>query len=257
MDDVAGLRVIFNDEKQLQAFRADMHRARIKHERHSRDGQYDYISHPKSNGYRGVHDIYRYNVNSKHAERAPGLFIEIQYRTLVQHSWATANEVIGYVTDSEPKYERGDDRYVRFMALASEILARAHEQRRGPLPDIPDDQLLIEMRDLERDLKLLDRLSFLRVAKINDANKRHYILVFSREGKLEVRHYDKNRRALAALFKLENEQPDSNVVLVGAGSPDEVELSFRNYFSDTVEFADLLRGGIEKLGWNMGRSFLF
>ena len=62
--------------------------------------------------------------------------IRDRYRTLVQHAWATAVEVIGFITESQPKFEKGDDRYHEAMAYASEILARAHEGLTGALPEI-------------------------------------------------------------------------------------------------------------------------
>jgi hypothetical protein len=50
---------------------------------------------------------------------------ELQYRTKIQHAWATAVEAIGFITESQPKFQEGDTRYQAAMALASEILARA------------------------------------------------------------------------------------------------------------------------------------
>ena len=45
-------------------------------------------------GYRGIHDVYEFLVRStRRREFSNGLQIEIQYRTHVQHAWATAVEV--------------------------------------------------------------------------------------------------------------------------------------------------------------------
>lgn len=244
MDDVAGVRLIFPGYRELLEFREQFHAAHFQHERRSKDGQYDYIAHPKANGYRGIHDIYAYQVNSKHAERAAGLFIEIQYRTLVQHAWATANEVIGFVTDSEPKFGRGDKRVERFMAICSEIMARGLEGCPGPFPDMSPNDLIDAYEELEKELGLMKRLTSLKVAKLEMPKRRHYILIFNREGNLEVKEYTKNQRALAALFHIEEEQPDSNVVLVGASSPEEVQFAFRNYFSNTTDFLRMIAEGI-------------
>ncbi|WP_082120982.1 RelA/SpoT domain-containing protein [Dyella japonica] len=247
MDDVAGVRLIVPSIDALYEFRQRFHAAHFQHERRSKDDQYDYIAKPKSNGYRGIHDIYAYQVNSKHAERAAGLFIEVQYRTLVQHAWATANEVIGYITDSEPKFDRGDKRIGVFMEICSEILARGHEQRPGPHPELSNNALIGAYADLEAELGLMKRLASLRVAKVDMPKNAHYILIFNREGKLEVKEYTKNKRALAALFHIEAERPDSNVVLVGASSPEEVQFAFRNYFSNTVDFLGMIAQGLTNI----------
>jgi ppGpp synthetase/RelA/SpoT-type nucleotidyltranferase len=238
MDDVAGVRLIFPSVERLYEFRGQFHQAHFQHERRSKDDQYDYIQRPKRNGYRGVHDIYAYR--SKQSERAAGLFIEVQYRTLVQHAWATANEVVGYVTDSEPKFDRGDEHVRQFMTVCSEILARGLEGRYGPFPELPTSEVVEMFRDLDEATGVLRRLATLRVAKMDLPKRAHYILIFNREGQLEIKEYDKNQRALAALFKIEAQQPDSNVVLVGASTPEEMQFTFRNYFSNTTDFIQML-----------------
>ncbi|QQE87385.1 RelA/SpoT domain-containing protein [Azotobacter chroococcum] len=134
MDDIAGCRLIFPSCEELYAFRQKFHFARFKHKRRNDIEKYDYIKKPKSTGYRGIHDVYEYDVNSTAGNHLRGLYVEIQYRTYIQHAWATAVEVIGFITESQPKFQEGDDRYHKAMALASEILARAHEDRKGLWP---------------------------------------------------------------------------------------------------------------------------
>lgn len=247
MDDVAGIRLIFQDVPTLKAFRASFHAAKFQHERRNRDDQYDYLSAPKGDGYRGIHDVYAYHVKSKHAGRSAGLFIEIQYRTLVQHAWATANEVVGYVTGNETKFGRGDPRYLRIMALSSEILARHHEGMPGPLPEIDDAALLVEFLQLEKVLGINVALASMQAVEMKQTGKQNHILLFMHDGELQVREYAKNISALKALFRLELENPDSNVVLVGADSASQVEVTFRNYFTDTSDYLKLLYSAIDAL----------
>jgi putative GTP pyrophosphokinase len=106
MDDVAGCRLIFRSIKDLYAFRARFHKAKFNHKLRNDPDKYDYIKNPKQTGYRGIHDVYEYIVNSEAGKALAGLYIEIQYRTLVQHAWATAVEVIGFITQSQPKFQR-------------------------------------------------------------------------------------------------------------------------------------------------------
>jgi putative GTP pyrophosphokinase len=127
MDDVAGCRLIFPDIPSLYTFREDLHKARFQHNRKNSIDKYDYIKHPKETGYRGIHDIYEYDVRSATGQDSKGLLLELQYRTRVQHAWAIAVEVIGNITASQPKFQEGDKRYEQVMIYASEILARAHE----------------------------------------------------------------------------------------------------------------------------------
>ena len=247
MDDVAGCRLIFKRQKDLYAFREDFHKARFNHKLRNDPDKYDYIKSPKETGYRGVHDIYEYDVNSDVGKRLAGLYLEIQYRTLVQHAWATAVEVIGFVTESQPKFQQGDKRYEHAMALASEILARAHEGQTGPFPDMSDRDLVSAFLASDRQLGLLKMLRGLNAANRDVSDKRNAILIFSGAGELEVRAFRDAPDALRALFDLEKQFPDRDIVLVRADTSEEVRLAFRNYFSDARDFIRLLEDGCAKL----------
>ena len=56
--------------------------------------------------------------------------------------------------------------------------------------------------------------------------------------------------ALRALFELEKQLPERDVVLVRADSSEDVRLAFRNYFSDAREFIKFIENGCEKLTGN-------
>jgi putative GTP pyrophosphokinase len=247
MDDVAGCRLIFRHIKELYTFRATFHRARFNHKRRNDLDKYDYIKQPKETGYRGVHDIYEYDVNSDVGRALAGLYVEIQYRTLVQHAWATAVEVIGFVTESQPKFQQGDRRYEHAMALASEILARAHESSKGPFPDMPDRDLVRSFLALEDELHLLRMLRGLNATDRAVSAKRNAILIMSATGELEVKTFREAPDALRALFELERDMPDRDIVLVRADTSDEVRIAFRNYFSDARDFIRLVEDGCAKL----------
>lgn len=240
MDDVAGCRLIFRSIKELQAFRSRFHEARFNHKLRNEPDKYDYIKKPKQTGYRGIHDVYEYNANSEVGKALVGLYIELQYRTLVQHAWATAVEVIGFITQSQPKFQRGDTRYERAMALASELLARAHEKQTGPFPGASDQEVLDEFLSLDSELHLMQTLRGLNSAKGDVTDKRNAILIFSKDGDLEVRNFRDATDALRELFELEKNMPDRDIVLVRADTSEEVRLAFRNYFTDAREFVRLV-----------------
>lgn len=247
MDDVAGCRLIFKSVEELNSFREGFHKARFKHKRRNNEEKYNYLLFPKNTGYRGIHDVYEYDVNSIAGQNLAGLYIEIQYRTLVQHAWATAVEVIGFITESQPKFQEGDKRYEHAMALASEMLARAHEGLKGPFPDLTDREILEEFLKVDHELSLLQTLRGLNQVKSQISDKRNTILIFSETGELEVKSYRDAPDALRALFDLEKQMPDKDIVLVRADSSEEVRLAFRNYFSDAREFIRLIDEACERL----------
>lgn len=252
MDDVAGCRLIFETVEDLYNFRADFLKARFHHERRNAINKYDYIKRPKPTGYRGIHDVYSYDVNSKVGRPFKGLSVEIQYRTLIQHAWATCVEVIGFITESQPKFQAGDRRYEHAMALASEILARVHEHAKGPFPDKPDRDIVNEFLEVESEVSLMQMLRGLNVANTEISSNRNAILIFPEIGDLEVRTYRDATEALRALFVLEREKPGTDIVLVRADTTEEVRLAFRNYFTDAQDFIRLIDRGCETLAG--GRS---
>jgi putative GTP pyrophosphokinase len=249
MDDVAGCRLIFKSLNDLYEFRASFHRARFNHKRRNADDidKYDYIKSPKDTGYRGVHDVYEYDVNSVVGKALAGLYVEIQYRTLVQHAWATAVEVIGFITESQPKFQQGDTRYEDAMRMASEILARAHENSKGSLPNVSDRNLVARFLELDKELGLIKVLRGLNAADRVVSSKRNAILIFAEGKPLEVKQYRDAPDALRALFELEKQMPDYDIVLVRADTSEDVRLAFKNYFSDARDFIHLIESGCTKL----------
>lgn len=248
MDDIAGCRLIFEDIKELYSFRQQFHRARFDHIRRNDINKYDYIKKPKATGYRGVHDVYEYDVRSEVGRSLTGLYVEIQYRTKVQHSWATAVELVGFVTESQPKFQAGDRRYEYAMALASEIFARAFEDSKGCFPELSDREVVEKFIELDKELGLLRTLKGLNAADKAVSEKRNAILIFDASGELVIRTYRDATEALQALFALEKEHPERDIVLVRADTGDEVRIAFKNYFSDARDFIAYIEEGCAKLG---------
>jgi hypothetical protein len=191
--------------------------------------------------------VYEYDVQSDVGRPLAGLYVEIQYRTLVQHAWATAVELIGFVTESQPKFQQGDKRYEEAMALASEMLARTFENRKGPCPQMPDRELVKRFRDLDGEIGLLRTLRGLNAADKAVTDNRNAILMFSGVGDLKVQTYRDATDAIRSLFELEKIHTDRDIVLVRADTSDEVRLAFRNYFSDAKDFIRLVNTGCARL----------
>jgi putative GTP pyrophosphokinase len=247
MDDVAGCRMIFSNIDELNQFRKKFHKARFQHKRRNDIDKYDYIKIPKSTGYRGIHDVYVYDVNSEAGRPLKGLMVEIQYRTRVQHAWATAVEVIGFITESQPKFQKGDQRYQTIMALTSEILARSFENSKGCFPSKTDVVLVKEFLSLDDELGLLKMLRGLNAADTDITINRNSILIISKSGELEIRTYRDSTEALRELFQLETDRPTSDIVLVKADTSEDVRFAFKNYFSDAQDFINLVEEGCQNI----------
>ena len=248
MDDVAGCRLIFPTVEELRRFRAEIHgKSRFKHTLKNDPDKYDYIAHPKDSGYRGVHDVYVYDVNSVSGRARKGLLIELQYRTIYQHAWATCVEVVGFLTENQPKFNRGSARMQRILRLASEIIARSHEAKCSSLPKLSNREILAEFRNLDSTLRFVDMLKGLNKATSRIDPKNNFILIFGENESLNVRSYRRTTDALRALFELEREYPNLDIVLVRGDKPEDIREAFKNYFSDAIEFIALIEDGCSAL----------
>jgi len=79
------------------------------------------------------------------------------------------------------------------------------------------------------------------------SKNKNTILIFADGKALEVKTYRDATDALRALFELENQFPERDIVLVRADTSEEVRLAFKNYFSDARDFIRLVENGCAKL----------
>lgn len=250
MDDVAGCRVICPDIEAVYAIRGSMHSARFDHVLKSNVDKYDYIKNPKLDGYRGIHDVYEYDVSSHEGKHLRGLRIEIQYRTEIQNAWSTTNEIIAHITKgaSEPKFHRGDPRYVEAMAMASEILARSFEGCPGPHKKLEPQEVVELFNKLDAELNLTLKLAGLQVAMKGVSGKHGTEFILFREGaQLELLGFNTPGEALEKLFTLEKSQPAADVVYVPSSTSEEIRSTYKNYYDDSRDFLNWLAEGRDYL----------
>lgn len=255
MHDIAGCRIIFPTIEELESFRSEFHQARFSHKRRSLDDtKWNYIDHPKPDGYRGVHDVYEYDVRSDYGVNWNGLLIEIQYRTLLQHSWATAVEVAGLLTHNNPKFGQGSPELIRFFAIASELLARKFENRNSCFPDADYADLKRELLKIENDVRILQLFRSVNTKIVEIDFKKNNILIFpflqkgeeENSSELQIESFFTVNMAIERYNELEKYlEGKADVVLVRADSFENLRVTFRNYFADTSEFTDNLDQALE------------
>jgi hypothetical protein len=247
MDDVAGCRLIFKSIRDLTKFRDSIHKARFDHKLRNDAEKYNYIASPKSDGYRGIHDIYEYNVKSESGKAYNGLLLELQYRTIYQHAWATTVEIVGMITENQPKFHAGDERHIEFFRLASEIISRTYERRTSCYPDMSNRALVRRFRALDRDIHILQLLGGLNISTEQMGAKKNVILSMSGAGQLSLFTYVKGTDALRKYFELEKLHGGADVVLVKADTGADIRLSYKNYFSDPGDFLTYVNHGCVRL----------
>lgn len=241
MHDIAGCRLIFETIQELYETRKQILSSRFKHKIRNGSDDYNYISNPKETGYRGLHDVYEYVSFTGTAQNWNGLLIELQYRTRIQHAWATAVEIVGSLTGNEAKFDRGDADHRRFFRLSSELIARFYEDMSGSLADMHTKDLRSELQDLEDKIGVIRLLEGLHVSAENFKSAKNLILMMRADNTLDFFGYSKTNAALQKYFELEISEQNADIVLVRADTNEGIRSAFRNYFSDAREFTSMMR----------------
>lgn len=134
---------------------------------------------------------------------------------------------------------------VRFFSIASEILARFHEQKQRAHLEKSHTELVDELRFLEDELHILQRLEALRTFGGFERVRRHNVLNIVRseeEGyRLEVENFKNAKQAIERATLLEQDPRSMNAVYVSADNPNQLRSAYRNYFNDPVDFVRLVR----------------
>ena len=160
MQDLGGCRVIVDTIDQVYDAVDRYKNSRI---RHIFKRKYDYIQNPKNSGYRSYHMVYQFQSDKKETYNK-NMLIEIQFRTKLQHIWATAVEMMGIYTKSRLKSSIGNKDILRFFVLVSSVFAKMENMPICPNTNDDYNILISEIRQIDKKLNLVSRLSALSVA---------------------------------------------------------------------------------------------
>lgn len=155
MNDIAGCRLIFPVLPALYEYRSMFLNEADKfgrYELRTKDNQYDYLAHPRDTGYRGIHDVY-VEANSDPIKAK----IEVQYRTAVQHSWATALEIWDFGHGHGAKFGSENEVVQRLFSLIAELFWRYLDS--NPADKRLDDSgrvLYKEILNLNQEVRLIE-----------------------------------------------------------------------------------------------------
>lgn len=243
MQDIGGLRAVVKGVASLNTLNEAYLSSPLTHEFVA---QYDYVRHPKPSGYRSIHIVYRYKART--ASPYDGLLIELQLRTRVQHSWATAVETAGTFLEHSLKSNEGPEEWLKFFALAGN--AFAHLEGSQPIPGF---ETLSAIETFKRTVDEAGRLHIRNtllgyssaVREIAPGSKRAAFYLVQLDLNQEVKTvsitpFRRDQLELANAAYAADEKHASltgaQVVLVSAGSIESLRRAYPNYFLDTHEF---------------------
>jgi hypothetical protein len=246
IQDLAGCRAIVPSIKDAQALIERM-RGLKDHVLHKED---PYIDQPKENGYRCHHMMFKYRGDGDDAvfhDRR----VEVQIRTWLQHTWATAVEAVGAYRGENMKGGEGSPDWLRLFALMSAEFAST-EKCPEP-PNLPERVTRVrEIIELDKQLSAADTLENIAHAVKYTENMdpksepEYYQIIYDKKNRV-VNVYPYYSAVAGAQaydeeeIRAEKTQSGITSVLVEADNIENLKAAYPNYFGDVQMFRTQLR----------------
>jgi hypothetical protein len=249
MQDIGGVRAIVSNVTEVNNLVDAFRESKFAHELVD---DKDYILCPRDeDGYRSHHLIYKYR--NKLAPSYDDLRLELQIRTKLQHTWATAVETMGTFLGQALKSRQGDQQWIDFFALIS--AAFAHKENAKPVPRFAKFSKLETYQavaEAEKRLRALEKMAAfsVAVAEIGKTQRKiwayHLIVLNSIEKTVQVRPYDRDSFEIAVrdYSRFESEAIGGariEPVLVSAGPIDKLRKAYPSFFLDINDFVGVVK----------------
>ena len=236
MQDIGGIRAVVSNMQEVRAL--EQHYKKGTRAFTIVKGGKDYINYPKDSGYRSVHQIFKCQ---------NGFSIELQIRTQVQHSWATAVETMGTFLDHSLKSSEGPQEWLNFFSLASSAFSVLESTPRTREYSKYSDQDTFELLlQKEKELDVVSKLSGFRVVAkhITDDNKKgkyHLITLDLDNMMANVQSFESKHVHLANKNYSDKEEEvrqgkNIQVVLVTSESIAALKKAYPSFFLDSQNF---------------------
>lgn len=204
-----------------------------------------YMDAPRSSGYRSHHIVFAFQPRDATEDAFEGRLIELQIRSRMQHSWATAVEAVGLYRGENLKAGDGDAQWLRLFALmsaefaASEGCVYATDDTRSRVPEI------IELNNGLNAIQTLDTLSHAvsnldRVERDRYHKPRYCLIGYDHQTRrVSVNYLDRPSEIGGALESGEAADRCSSVV-VEMDKIENLKSAYPNYFGDVQLFKSSL-----------------
>lgn len=240
MQDIGGVRAIFKTNEEVRTFAEKVRgtysgkRCKLKIIKEN-----NYIENPKPDGYRSCHIIFEYVGGKGDKEKYNGLKVELQLRTLAQHAWATAVEIMGVVDkNNELKQGRGAQTYRDFFRIANAILHDAASSS--------EVERILAINQKEH---IIERIQALRVVMERSTKTKRLLLILNYPQKiLKVIPFNDADLFSQKLYEEFDKDDAFDTVLVNLSDINKLKKAYPNYYLDASDFVNRLRRKIDELG---------
>lgn len=245
IQDLGGVRVIVPRVADVRALQRKLLDRPGEHQLTNHE---DYLTNPKPDGYRSVHLVHAYG--TRRSTPWEGLRVEVQIRTRIQHTWATAVETVDLFTGQRLKSGAGDGWWREFFALMSGELAAA-EGLPG-VPGVPTDafERRRRLQQIQDEYDVLKRLGAFRHVTSDDSEYRGRYLVLDldiRETFISINSFPDRAEAIRKYESLERyvrDDPYYDILFVAIDDVDDLKDAYPNYFADLRDFIQLVQNAI-------------
>lgn len=259
MQDIGGIRIVLANVAEVYRLHTNILSSKRPFEHEPLLPPKDYIKEPKNDGYRSLHQIFKYK--SLAYPELDGIQIELQIRTKLQHAWATAVETLGIIEKSSFKTGEGGQDFKRFFMLASALFSH-HEKHPilTALADTPIADIVKELRELETRLQIFAKLQGLIITakhiETSSPKSDEYHLMELDTSKaspaISLIPFTKSQLEMAeSIYKMREietqDNPNIELVLISAGNLKDIKKAYPNYFLDTQDFIKSLNSICDKV----------
>jgi len=209
----------------------------------------NYLETPRDSGYRAVHQIFE--LQSPDAPLHNGLFVEVQFRTRLQHLWAMAVETVGMFYGQALKSSRGDQRWLDFFRLASTLIAALEEMPAAQeYRNTTTEELRRQLRQFGNDQSFFSKLAAIRGIHERDSSGDYACWLLELNLKKEtcdVYGFTAEQIGTAhEMYAAKEQTPaclrgDMQIVLVATSSLKALRSNYPSYFLDVAEFLDTIK----------------
>jgi ppGpp synthetase/RelA/SpoT-type nucleotidyltranferase len=248
MQDIGGCRAILKDTRSVYKLKNNLINSRSDNILIS---QKDYIENPKNSGYRGIHLIYKYG--GKWKEVYSKQRVEIQIRTITQHSWATSVEIVGAFTKKALKSGQGSEKWLYFFELVSKLFSYSEGYPCSSLEEL--ENVKSQAIALTEELSVFQRLEgfskgFELIDKFTEEKKKrasYFLIELNMEtNKGNISIFEKDDLIIASdlyatLEERHKDNPGKDIVLVGLESIKNLAKAYPNYFANSDLFLEKLK----------------
>ncbi len=237
IQDLGGCRAILASVSEMEAL-VDTYRSSPSN--HLIRNDTNYIQQPRPGGYRSHHFVLEFQ-GDEDQKIHDGKRIEVQIRTQLQHSWATAVEAIGLVRGEDLKGGEGDESWLRLFELMSSEFA---EIEKCPLvPGTPDRPIrrdeIGQLNEKLNAAKTLENLAhaFRYIEDFIRGDAKYFLIQYDRaKEEVRVRGYAGSIDGTNQASRAEESSGSTDSVLVEIDQIANLKEAYPNYFGDVGNF---------------------